>query len=219
VQARLAGSCARTPDIQSIVQGPSLTWVTATFAGADADQALVATAADAVRDLGGHDTADPVAPSVTAIGYVIGSGTTGDERWQITTGAMVEGHPTVWMTAYAADGSVAGFLTQPWRDTGAPVASALDVGDAAVAIGLVPAPDGAATWRTADGTTTTLAQVPFPTSISLFARPRFDGNVVWGQVPSTDGQLLVEGVVEMSRAAPAPASGSVKIDASAVGVP
>jgi hypothetical protein len=212
VSSRLQESCAATPDIVAIVQGPSMTWVTAIVAGSEADPSLLAQAKYAVRDLGGHDTDEPAPAPVLGIGYVIASGTTGGERWQITAGAQLEeGIPWAWMTSHDASGAVTGTLEQPWRKVGAPVASSIDVGDAAVALGLVPAPGGAATWAMADGTAVDLLQVPFPSAIAADGDIQaFDGTVAYGQVPGTDGTLLVNGVVE-TPPSPAPTPSAVPV--------
>jgi hypothetical protein len=49
--------------------------------------------------------------------------------------------------------------------------------------------------------------------VSEMARPRFDGTVAYGEVPTTDGRLLVEGVVEIPQT-PAPLREPVQIEAT-----
>lgn len=195
VQAALTASCAATPDIGSIVQGSSVTYVTATFAGADADPALLDIAAGFVTDLGDHDTRVAEPSPLSGPAYVIGSGVTGDERWQISAGiALDQGNiAAAWMTSFEEGSGVeTGTLMQPWRGVGAPVASALDVSDAAVAIALVPAGFSGPIWVTDAGIQVPIEETPFPGSLSDLTADAFVGSVAWGEVPNTLGHLTTD---------------------------
>ncbi|MEX0984723.1 MAG: hypothetical protein WD096_06695 [Actinomycetota bacterium] len=194
VQQALAEACPVAPDIDSIVQGPSVTYVTATFAGSDSDPALLGAAAN-VTDLGGHDTRELAPSPLSGPAYVIGSGVTGGERWQVSAGVdFSEGYlSTVWMTSFRADGSVTGTLAQPWSGGNAPVASALDVGDAAVAIALIPTGSGEPHWKTDTGVDVPLDEAPFPSSLAaLTLKPVLDGTAAWAEVPDVSGAVVTE---------------------------
>ena len=91
VQATLAEHCAAAPDIVSIVNGPSLTHVTATFAGPDADPALVAVAQAAVTDLGRHDTDEARPSPLTGPAYLIATVEDGGTTWQLEAGVPSAG--------------------------------------------------------------------------------------------------------------------------------
>jgi len=193
VQAALTQTCAATPDIASIVQGPSVTYVTATFAGANADPALLNAAPGYVRDLGGHDTREPRPGPLEGPAYIVGSGVTGDEGWQVSAGIALDERstPAVWMTSFQLDGgALMGTLAQPWNGGPDPVASALDVGDAAVAIALIPSGYGEPIWESDEDAQVPLNHAPFPASISALTAQVFDGDVAWGEVPGTGGGLV-----------------------------
>jgi hypothetical protein len=90
IRSALGDHCAATPDIGAIVSGAEQTFVTATFAGAEADPASIAIAKDAVQDLGGHDTEDPRPSPISGPAYVVATVEAAEGTvWQLEAGVHI----------------------------------------------------------------------------------------------------------------------------------